>query len=254
MRRAIRALRGPRHEPTEAQGWDAYARAYKSEAGEQLGDEWNRPEVIGLNLAADEVVSYLDRTVSGPLLGTGDVMLETGPGGGRFTEILVNKCRKLIAADTSPAMLTLLKARLSDGAAVEFLRLDGRGLSPIPDASVDSVFSYGVFVSLQHWDIWNYTAEVARVLKPGGKALIHHFNAFSESGWQRFLTEVPMSLNRHKMFGTFTLMTPQIMEEFAHRAGLEMEVCLTDVVPRHCLSLLRRPKESVPCFPGNGNG
>lgn len=224
-----------------AQGWEQYASNYANNEGTYLGDEWNNPEQIGIDVPADQIVPYLDEQVFTPFLENCEVLLEIGPGGGRFTQILLPKCRKLIAADTSPTMLKLLQERLAHYPNLEYMLLDGQGLSSIPDQSIDAAFSYGVFVHLQHWDIYNYLAELHRVLKPKGKAIIQHSNTFSEPGWQLFLSEVPESLNKPKLPGTFTVMTPEIMKEFAQRAGLHVVECLTNVVQRDCISLIRAP-------------
>ncbi len=226
---------------TVAEGWDKYAQKYQSAKGNNLGDEWNRPEVIGIDVPADQIVAYLDQKIFTPFLGNSNTILEIGAGGGRFTEILVPKCNKLIATDTSPNMISLLKKRFSNIRKVEYLLLDGLGLSPIPDNSIDAVFSYGVFVHLQHWDIYNYLQEIKRILKPGGKVIIQHANTFSEMGWEYFLGDLSTSLNRHKLPGSFTLMTPDIIREFTQRAGLKLEKCITDVVRRDCISLITCP-------------
>lgn len=72
---------------TVAQGWDKYAQNYEGEEVNHLGDEWNAPEVMGLDVPADQIISYLDERVFTPFLGTCEVLLEIGPGGGRFTEV-----------------------------------------------------------------------------------------------------------------------------------------------------------------------
>lgn len=231
--------------PTVAQGWEQYAQNHRRETDKHLGDEWNEPEVIGIDVPADRIVSYLDEKVFTPFLGSCNILLEIGCGGGRFTEVLIPKCNKFIAADTSPTMLRLLRERFKHCTKIEYLLLNGRGLSPIQDRSINAVFSYGVFVHLQHWDIYWYMCELSRVLKPGGKAIIQHANTFSELGWKKFLTDVPVSLNKHKLPGTFTVMTPEIMEEFTRRAGLTLDDCRTDAVRRDCISLIRVPDKQM---------
>ncbi len=229
---------------TIAQGWEQYAQRYKGKKSEHLGDEWNDPEGMGIDasFSVDQIVSYLDQKVFAPFLGRPNIILEIGSGGGRFTEILLQKCNKLIATDTSPTMLELLQERFQDNNKIDCMLLNGLGLSPIPDSSIDAGFSYGVFVHLQHWDIFNYLSELGRVLKPGGKAIVHHANTFSELGWKLFLKNVRPSLNKHKLPWTFTVMTPEIMREFALRTGLILEDCLTDIVRRDCISLIRKPE------------
>lgn len=225
---------------TVAQGWDAFAVRRREEA--RLGDHWNAPKLIGLDVERPEdVVPYLDAKVFAPFLGTVDTIVEIGPGGGRFTEVLLPKCTRLLAVDTSPTMLAVLAERFGAHGGLECVLSDGRGLSGVADSSVHAGFSYGVFVHLQHWDIYNYLCELERVLVPGGKAVVQHSNTFSELGWQHFKAEVPRQLNRHKLFSSFILNSPEIMAELAGRAGLEVVDSLTDVVRRDCITLLRKP-------------
>lgn len=217
-------------------GWDRYAQAWidykcdKNPKGKFLGDEWNEPEVIGIDVPADQIVSHLDEKVFKHFLGSSEVILEIGAGGGRFTDILLPKCDKLIATDTSQTMLSLLRERFASSPKIELVLLDGTGLTSIPDNSIDAAFSYDVFVHLIQQDVYNYLSELNRVLKPGGRAIIHHGNTFSELGWKKFF----------RVDGTFTLMTPSIFTEFTHRAGLVLEDCLTDIVRRDCISLISK--------------
>jgi ubiquinone/menaquinone biosynthesis C-methylase UbiE len=227
---------------TIAKGWDTYAKERRSSEGVGVGDVWSRPSRIGMDVERpQDVVPYLDREVFTPFLGTPGTIVEIGPGAGRFTEVLLPKCQKLIAVDTSPTMIELLKERFADESKIEYHLSKGKGLPEIPDASVDAAFSYGVFVHLQHWDIFNYLQELNRVLKPGGKALIQHSNTFSELGWKEFLREVPRQLNRHKLYLSFIVNSPELMSEFVRRAGLEVEDTLTEVAKRDCITLIRKP-------------
>ena len=243
---ALRALRGV--DPaalTTAEGWEHYARSHAGPG--QLGDEWSRPAELGLDPDAGELVPTLDRQVLAPALAGTGTLLEIGAGGGRWTAALRPHCRRLIAADTSPTMLALLRRRFAGNDGVEYLHLDGQGLAPLADASVDAVFSFDVFVHLSHWDVFNYLREIARVLRPGGRAVIHHGHVLSELGWANFLSELPYTVNRHIPFGNFSVMTPGLMQALAERAGLAVEACRTDVVPRDAIALLRKAR------PASGN-
>jgi SAM-dependent methyltransferase len=226
---------------TVAEGWDDFARRAAEEEG-SVGDVWNDPALMGLDAEGpDDVVPYLDRTVFEPFFGRCGVMLEIGAGGGRFTEVLLLKCEKLIAVDTSPKMIELLRERFRGDGRLECQLVDGQGLGRIADGSIDAAFSYGVFVHLQHWDIYHYLAELQRVLRPGGKALIQHSNLLSDLGWAKFTREVPKQLNKHKLPWTFIANTPQLMEELITRAGLECLELNTEVARRDCIALIRKP-------------
>jgi SAM-dependent methyltransferase len=226
---------------TVAQGWEAYAQGVGRQEG-PVGEVWNDPALMGLDAESPEdVVPYLDRTVFAPFFEQCDVMLEIGAGGGRFTEVLLPRCRKLIAVDTSPTMLEILRERFAGDIRLECQLVDGQGLGQIGDDSVDAAFSYGVFVHLQHWDIYNYLEELLRVLRPGGKALIQHSNILSDLGWTKFTREVPKQLNKHKLPWTFIANTPQLMGELIARAGFESIELRTDVARRDCMALFRKP-------------
>lgn len=109
-----------------------------------------------------------------PFLGTCDTLLDLGCGGGRFTPVLLPKCSNLIAADTSANMLKLMQEAYPQEDRIYYKLLDGFGLNGIDFESVDRIFCFGVFVHLQQWDIFHYIMDISRVLKPGGKALVHH--------------------------------------------------------------------------------
>jgi ubiquinone/menaquinone biosynthesis C-methylase UbiE len=189
----------------------------------------------------EDVVPFLDQTLVEPFFERCGVMLEVGAGGGRFTEVLLPKRRKLIAVDTSPTMLEILLERFAGDSRLDYLLVDGQGLGQIADDSVDAAFSYGVFVHLQHWDIYHYLEELQRVLRPGGKALIQHSNLLSDLGWAKFTREVPEQFNKHKLPWTFIANTPQSMGEFIARAGFESIELKTDVARRDCIALFRKP-------------
>ena len=228
------------HQLSISEEWEAYARKHRAREF-WLGDEWNKPEAIGMDVAPDEVVPTMDARVFEPFLGTCGVLLEIGAGGGRFTQVLVERCDRLIAADTSPTMLEILGERFAGDSRLEPTLLDGKGLSGIADASVDRVFSYGVFVHLQHCDMFNYLRESHRVLRPGGRGVIQHANTFSDLGWRRFLFDLTISLDRHKPGGTYSVMTPEIMAELVGRAGLVVEKIDSQTAKRDSITLFSKP-------------
>jgi cyclopropane fatty-acyl-phospholipid synthase-like methyltransferase len=65
---------------------------------------------------------------------------------------------------------------------MEFHVNDGRSLTAVASNSVDGVWSFDVFVHIAPPDVDAYIAEIARVLRAGGRAVIHHAKAGREDG------------------------------------------------------------------------
>jgi len=139
-------------------------------------------------------------------------------------------------------MLAMLRDRLGSDPRLKLLQLDGQGLGGIADASIDRVFCYDVLVHLQHWDIFHYLREIRRVLRPGGRAIVHTANTLSPLGWRKFEAEVELQRGRAKRPETFTPMTRELEEAFIDRAGLRQVRCITDVVRRDAIWWLERPE------------
>jgi SAM-dependent methyltransferase len=111
----------------------------------------------------------------GSFLGVGRVV-EIGPGYGRLTAFLKEHCESLVLVDVAENCIEFCRRRFVADRHLEYVVSDGRSLSMLRDASIDFVFS---FESLVHADmevLTAYLAETARVLKPGGRAVLHHSN------------------------------------------------------------------------------
>jgi ubiquinone/menaquinone biosynthesis C-methylase UbiE len=104
----------------------------------------------------------------------GDSVLEIGPGGGRWTTFLADRAAQLIVADVAPACLDVCRKRFVDADHIRYLLVDATCRLDIPDDSIDSVWSYDVFVHIGPSEADRYLGEIRRVLRPGGRATIHH--------------------------------------------------------------------------------
>ncbi len=113
-----------------------------------------------------------------PLVGN-ETVLELGCGAGRDTAALLDRLPegRVLALDGSQQMLDHTRERCGgeDGTAggrLDLLRADLREPLPLPDASVDAVFS----VATLHWlpDHPALFAELARVLRPGGRMALDY--------------------------------------------------------------------------------
>jgi ubiquinone/menaquinone biosynthesis C-methylase UbiE len=137
--------------------WDAYDWARDGEEWTQ-SEEWKR-----------SVVAELLR----PHVGQGCDVLEIGPGAGRWSVELQPAARTLTLVDVSRAGIERCRARLQGAPNVEFIVNDGRSI-PCDAGRFHRVWSFDVFVHIGADDTARYLAELRRVLRPGGLALIHH--------------------------------------------------------------------------------
>lgn len=143
------------------------------------GEEWNE--------SADWKASLIEH-VLGATMPAGGTILEIGPGAGRWTEHLRRRADRLVLVEATDEVLDLTRRRYGEDPAVSFVRTDGSDLPGVTDASVDAVWSFDVFVHLAPLDTAAYLAEVARVLRPGGVATIHHSGRRDRRGWRAPMT------------------------------------------------------------------
>lgn len=186
----------------------------------KLGEEWTCSEEWKARMIHDYLVPNV------PEAGT---VVEIGPGGGRWTDILRQRCRKVILIDVSERALQLCRERFKDCSNVEYLLNDGHTI-PIPDASVDAVWSYDVFVHINPYDTRHYFHEFARILKPGGRAVLHHpGSALARNkprpGWRSDLTD-------------------ELVIRFAGEHGIEVVSSNEDLAhPNELISVFVKPTE-----------
>jgi SAM-dependent methyltransferase len=120
-----------------------------------------------------------------PELGNGPgLVLDAGMGGGRLLAELEQRGWTVTGIDAAPRMVELARARLP--AAGERLLVAELEALPFPDASFDAVTASGVLEFTT--DLERALAELWRVLRPGGRAVVSFPNYRSPySVWRRGL-------------------------------------------------------------------
>ena len=104
---------------------------------------------------------------------TGKTVLEIGPGHGRWSASIVQVAKRVLLVDLSSNCIAYCQSRFP---GVECHVNDGGHLPADLSSQVDFVWSYDSFVHMDAEVIKSYFQELARVLKPGGRAIIHHAN------------------------------------------------------------------------------
>jgi SAM-dependent methyltransferase len=129
------------------------------------GEEWTPSEEWKQSLIDDVLWRWI---------APGGDVLEIGPGGGRWSEALASRSSRLVLVDISQVPLERCRERLRGATNVEYLLTEGTELAGVADQSIDAVWSFDVFVHIAPADQAAYLNELARVLRGGGMAVIHH--------------------------------------------------------------------------------
>ncbi|WP_354699204.1 hypothetical protein DSM112329_04913 [Paraconexibacter sp. AEG42_29] len=160
-------------------------------------------------------------------------VLEIACGKGRHSERAAALCGQLLISDTSTTALEHAAERLRDQPHVRsVLSPDGMTLPVAEDGTFSAVFSYDAMVHFESDCVASYLGEIARLLEPGGLALLHHSNYSAQPATP--VTDAP---------GWRNYMSLGLLEHLASRRGLAVveQEAFDWVVPQSdALSLLRR--------------
>lgn len=133
--------------------------------GETYGMNWGDPEVV-------PPLAFVKKTYLMPHVRPSDTGLEIGPGGGRWTQYLL-RMKKLYVVDFHREILEELAGKITAQNVIP-IHNNGTDFPGVPDAEVDFLFSFGVFVHLEPHIIVSYLQNMRRVLKSSAKVLIQY--------------------------------------------------------------------------------
>lgn len=138
-------------------------------------EEWNRPAMYGREWGDPDAIPPLahfrDHFIK-PYVKPGRVGLEIGPGGGRWTRYLLGFDR-VYAVDYHRELLAELRRSVPDERVVP-IHNNGTDFPGVPDAGVDYVLSFGVFVHLEPHLIEGYLGNLGRILRPGADVVLQY--------------------------------------------------------------------------------
>lgn len=158
------------HPVSKQTEWAGYYDPYRSAADArgisvpQLLDQW---WASGRHSAETCVWPWLDARSE---------VLEIACGAGRVTRFVAPRCGRLVATDILDQALAETARTLAGLDTptdhVTLQRIDGYGLTGLSDARFDCVYSFTTFFHFDFELVLRYFAEIKRVLKPGGVAVI----------------------------------------------------------------------------------
>ncbi len=132
---------------------------------------------IGVHVDQNRCSASAERTIVDrfldPFVPKGGAVVEIGPGGGRWTEVLNARASHVYVLDVADAPLRVCRERFSQEPTISYVRGDGRTI-PLRSGSIDALWPYDVFVHANPADARSYMEESGRVLRGGAYAVIHH--------------------------------------------------------------------------------
>lgn len=170
-----RGILGPAHRAYSGHSAEENREIWTTWDWSQGGNEWNdsaEPERWKATLIEEVLL---------PNLGDARAVLEIGLGAGRWSEVLQPRVDRLVSRARTWAIPATSKYVLSEGGL----------FGDVEAASIDWVWSFDVFVHIAPLDVASYLGEIARVLRPGGAAVIRHPGGPGRSpGWRSPMTGV----------------------------------------------------------------
>lgn len=159
---------------------DVVARVYRKHLTETLGwPERDVEEFVALDVAASREEALVRQLETAGWDFRGKTLLEVGCGTGPFLRAVLGRPSMVLGVEPSPVFAAVARGRLAGAAGLgkgHLLAADG-GRLPLPDACVDFVVSLQVLEHVE--DPEPFVREVARVLKPGGRAFLSYENYLS---------------------------------------------------------------------------
>jgi 2-polyprenyl-3-methyl-5-hydroxy-6-metoxy-1,4-benzoquinol methylase len=179
----------------------------------------------------------------------GSRVLEIGSGAGAASCLFAAAGAEVTAVDLTQAAVELTKRNaLARGLSIEVQQMDAESLA-FADGSFDVVFSWGVLHHTAHTEV--AINEVARVLRPRGRALIMVYNRAS---LRYYLRGLQWLILKRKLFTGDRLSTVQrhYTDGYFHRhfTGRELrKICRTAGLSVSKVSVSHMAKRLVPMVP-----
>ena len=162
------------------------------------------------------------------------VLVELAAGHGRHAVEAQPLAGQLYVIDVLAENVAFCRQRLAGLPNVTCMRNDGLGFRPLEDASVTGIYCYDAMVHFSPRIVEAYLHDAARVLVPGGRALLHHSNF--PAPFDRHYGNNPHARNH---------MTQPLFKLLCSAAGLTIEDSTTvnwgGMEALDYLSLLRKP-------------
>ena len=165
-----------------------------------------------------------------------DAVVELACGWGRHANHVVRHYSfgAMTLVDVNATSIERCRHRFGHDGRFRFVVNSGSDLGGLADAAYSAVYSYDAMVHFEYDDVFSYVAEAYRVLRPGGRALLHHSNNDRHPGnrysqnphWRNFMSA---RFFAHVALRTGFSVLSQHLMDWGEEKALD------------CLSLLEKP-------------
>jgi len=162
-----------------------------------LGDEWGHPRDVD-DVVRQFVLPYIDPQAR---------VAEVGAGGGRVAARVVDHTRELWCFDISENMLDRARVALAGKSQARFVHIEGPGFPPELAGTFDFIYCFDVMVHFDLHMMWRYLSEFARLVRPGGRFLVHTANIATSAGWEHFASQEKFTVPTHYFVTPETVLT-----------------------------------------------
>lgn len=165
------------------------------------------------------------------------VVLELGPGTGRYTRYIIGRSKHMILVDYSKVVCSFLQTYLATKGSFEVHTIDKPLLQGVATGTVDFAMANGVFEHLDPEESLWFLQEFFRTLRPGGTAVFNFDNIMVPGGMGHLLRTRGNPGDRC----IFRFYHPGAMQRLAEEAGFDVTSIDTTFHDRLAYIELKRP-------------
>jgi cyclopropane fatty-acyl-phospholipid synthase-like methyltransferase len=177
-------------------------------------------------------------------LGAGDIVAEIGSGYGFWAAFTAPRVKQVYCLDISPELLDLCATETRSLPNITPVLIEPSDLSPLRETSVNKVYSAGVFIHFNLFDIAIYLTQLYEILPRDGLVLFNIANSDSRSPLiENELFRFSLETYRADKAALFTNMywnSPGTVQRLASQLGFEVAPQGTQLEPYEWFLLRKR--------------
>ena len=112
-------------------------------------------------------------------------VLDLAAGHGRNTAFLLKFASHVTVMDIQEGNVAACERRFADQKSLSYLKNNGFDFHPVEDNSVTLIYCFDAMVHFDSDVIRSYLCDARRILKPGGRAFLHHSNYTGGHDWRQ---------------------------------------------------------------------